>query len=262
MNPTIRPPLAHRVDGDGPPLVLLNGGLMSIGAWQPIVPALTAHHRVVRCDFRGQLLSPGPYAESFDEHARDVVELLDDLGIERAHVAGVSFGAEVAMMLAASYPERVERLTVITATERTTDAMRADARDGRQIAERVAAGEGDGKELFRRILTATWSDWWLAQQPAGFMEQRLNQVAMLPPSFFAGAASILALLDTLDLTPHLGRITAPALVIGGEHDRVFPPEHSRAIAAAIPNARLVIEPNTGHGLLFECGGRVVELLLR
>ena len=73
-------------------------------------------------------------------------------------------------------------------------------------------------------------------------------------------AAILALLDTLDLTPLLGGITAPSLVIGGEHDRVFPPEHSRVIADAIPNARLVIVPNTGHGLLFECGEQVIELI--
>jgi len=85
-------------------------------------------------------------------------------------------------------------------------------------------------------------------------------VALLPPAFFAGAAAILSLLDSLDLTPQLGNITAQTVVIGGEHDRVFPPEHSRAIADAIPNARLVIVPDTGHGLLFECAERVIELL--
>jgi pimeloyl-ACP methyl ester carboxylesterase len=253
--------LTHRVDGDGPPLILLNGGLMSIGAWQPIVPALAARYRVIRCDFRGQLLTPGPYAEAWEEHARDVIEVFDHLGVERAHVAGVSYGAEVAMFVAALFPERVGRLTVITATDRVVDWMGENAREGERIAKRAAAGEGGGEELFRNVLEATWSDWWLAKQAPDFMEQRLRQVALLPPAFFAGAAAILSILDTLDLTPLLGRITAPALVIGGEHDRVFPPEHSRAIAAGIPNARLVIMPNTGHGLLFECGEQVVELLL-
>lgn len=252
--------LTHKVDGDGPPLILLNGGLMSIGSWQQMMPGLAPHFRVIRCDFRGQLLTPGPYAESWEEHAADVIELLDHLGVERARVAGVSYGAEVAMFLAALYPDRVERLTVITATERTVDWMRENAREGKRIAERAAAGGGGGEELFRNVLDATWSESWLAKQPPDFMEQRLRQVALLPPSFFAGAAAVLGILDTLDLTPFLGRITAPTTVIGGEHDRVFPPEHSRAIAAAIPNARLVIVPGTGHGLLFECGEQVVELL--
>lgn len=250
--------LTHRVDGDGPPLVLLNGGLMSIGAWQAYMPALTARFRVIRCDFRGQLLTPGPFAQSWEEHAQDVVEMLEHLSIERAHIAGASFGAEVAMMMAARYPERVERLTIITATERTNETMRNDAREGVRMAERAAAG-GGGEELFRSVMEATWSEAWLAKQP-DFIEQRLRQVAMLPPAYYAGAAAIVGLLESLDLTPELGKIKAPALVIGGEHDRIFPPEHSRAIAALIPNARLVILPDTGHGLLFECVDEVVKLL--
>jgi len=253
--------LTHRVDGEGAPLVLLNGGLMSMAAWQPVMPGLIARNRVIRCDFRGQLLTPGPYAQSWEEHARDVVELLDHLDIEKAHVAGASFGGEVAMFLAALNPARVERLTIITAAEKTTESMRNDAREGQQIAERAAAGEACGPELFRAILDATWSERWLAKQPPDFMEQRLKQVAMLPASFYAGAAAILGLLENLDLTSHLGSITAPALVIAGEHDRVFPVEHSRAIAAAIPDARLVIVPETGHGLVFECPEEVVKLML-
>jgi len=252
--------LTHRVDGDGAPLLLLNGGLMSIGAWQAFMPALTPRYRVIRCDFRGQLLTAGPFPESWEEHASDLVEVLDHLHIDRAHVAGASFGAEVAMVLAAKHPERVERLTIITATERTTEKMRSDAREGVRIAERAAAGGGGGEELFRSVLEATWSEWWLATQPGDFIEQRLRQVALLPPAYFAGAAAILRLLETLDLTAALKEIAAPTLVIGGEHDRVFPPEHSRAIAEAIPNARLVIVPNTGHGLIFERAGEVVKLL--
>ena len=52
--------LTHRIDGDGPPLLLLNGGLMSIAVWQPFADALSSTRRVIRCDFRGQLLTPGP----------------------------------------------------------------------------------------------------------------------------------------------------------------------------------------------------------
>jgi pimeloyl-ACP methyl ester carboxylesterase len=247
--------LTHRVDGDGPPLLLLNGGLMSIGTWQPYVAPLAARHRVIRCDFRGQLLTPGPFATSFEEHAGDVVELLDALEVERAHVAGVSFGAEVAMLLAALHPERVARLTVISATDFTTEAMRAEAAEGRVLAER------DPAQLFRQVAKKTWSAAWLAAQPPDFIEQRARLMAALPPPFFAGAASILALLETLDLRPHLGKIAAPTLVVCGANDEVFPPEHSRAIAAAIPNARLEIVEGTGHGLLFECGERVVGWLL-
>jgi pimeloyl-ACP methyl ester carboxylesterase len=252
--------LTNRVDGDGPPLLLLNGGMMSISAWQPLLEPLTKRYRVIRCDFRGQLLTPGPFPLTMEEHARDLVELLDELRVERVHVAGVSFGALVGMLLAALHPERVDRLTVMAATDYTEQWMRDDAAASRLIAEGAAAGSGDGGELLRRISGATWSDWWLAQQPPDFLETRMRLVGAQPPAYFEGAAAILRLLETLDLRPYLGRITAPTLVLGGEHDRMFPVEHTRAIAAAIPGARMEIIAGTGHGLLIERAGRVLELL--
>lgn len=258
-----QPPLAHRIDGDGPPLLLLNGGFMSIGAWEPFIPKLAARHRVIRCDFRGQLLSPGPYPHTLDEHASDALALLDHLGIERAHVAGASFGGEVAIKLAAIAPERVGMLTVITATDKTTEAMRLDAREARELAEEAAAGNrSSGERMFLRVLGDTWSPAWLTQQPADYIESRARLLSMMPPAYFQGAAELLRILETLDLTADLRRITATALVVGGEEDRIFPPEHSAAIAEGIANAELEIISGTGHGLLLERGDRVVELLNR
>jgi len=252
--------LTHRVDGSGPPLVLLNGGFMSIGAWQPLLPTLTERYRIVRCDLRGQLLTPGPYATSWEDHASDVVALLDELQIDRAELAGTSFGAEVAMFVAAMHPERVARLIVTAATDYTTPAMRDDAREMRQLAEDIAAGRQEGAALFRRVFDATWSAEWVARQPDGFLEARMRLLVAQPPSYFEGAASLLALLESLDLRPYLARITAPALVIGGANDRTFPIAHSHAIAAAIPGARLEILADTGHGLIIERAERVVELI--
>jgi 3-oxoadipate enol-lactonase len=256
-----RPLLTHRVDGDGPPLILLNGGMMSIAAWDPFAIPLARHARVVRCDFRGQLLSGGPFPKSLEEHSRDVVDLLDALSIESAHWIGVSFGAEVAMAGAAQHPDRVRQLTIISATERTDAKMREDAAIGRGLAERAATGSAqDGAELFRRIASTTWSEEWLARQPADFIQSRAQKMGSMPAAFFSGAAAILTLLEDLDLTPVLGQITAPTLVIGGSGDALFPPEHSRAIAAAIPGARLEIIEGGSHGLIFEKYDRVLELL--
>ena len=234
---------------------------MSVGAWDPFVPPLAATHRVIRCDFRGQLLTPGPYANSFHDHADDVVALLDHLGIESADVAGVSFGGEVALTLAAMAPGRVERLTVITSTECTDARMRRDAREARELAEQAARGDKEAAEkMFRSVLSDTWSESWLSTQAADFIEARAKQLSLLPPAFFAGSATLLRLLETLDLRHDLPRITARTVVVGGAEDRIFPPEHSRAIAQAIPNAELKIVPGVGHGLLFERPEAVIDVL--
>ena len=117
--------ITHRVTGnpDGPPVFLLNGGLMSMAAWEKIAVALEDAYRVVRCDFRGQLFAPGGPEPRLEPHAEDLVALLDSLGIEKIHAAGTSFGALVALRLASLHPERVASVIAITATEKITPEL-------------------------------------------------------------------------------------------------------------------------------------------
>ena len=259
--------LTHRIDGDGPPLLLLNGGMMSIAAWDPIAALLAARCRVVRCDLRGQLLSPfdehdtdaGSYA--LERHAADVVALLAHLGIERVHLAGASFGAEVAMIVAADHPAKVASLSVMTATDRLTPKMRAAGRALAMQARAAADGSVSGGAVFRALAPGAFSEQWLAAQPAGFVEIRARLFDSLPPAFFSGIASIMQALLDLDLDARLPRIEAPTLVIGAALDRTFPPERSRAIAEAIPGARLAMLDECGHAAVVEDPARIVALLL-
>ncbi len=254
--------LTHRIDGDGPPLILLNGGLMSIGSWDAIVARIVDRFRIIRCDFRGQHLTPGPFPATLEEHARDVVDLLDHLGIDRTHLLGTSFGAEVAIAIAALKPERVMSLIAATAVDRSTAAMSADARMLRETAEAAATSGRDGGELFRRMAPTTFSRSWLEKQSPEFLETRARQVGAMPAEFFAGGAAILGIVETFDMTPYFGRITAPTLVIAAEHDELFPIEHSRAIAGGIRGARLEIVRDSGHAAVIEQGARVAELVVQ
>jgi 3-oxoadipate enol-lactonase len=105
--------IAYELAGEGPPLVFLNGVMMTVQSWVFQRRALAGRFRCVLHDFRGQLLSPGRVAH-MSEHVDDLAALLDHLGIESAHVAGTSYGGEVGMMFAAAHPERVRSLAVIT----------------------------------------------------------------------------------------------------------------------------------------------------
>lgn len=256
---------------------------MSIPAWEPIAAplargvlpseveaspkvgdpstALGMTRTVIRCDFRGQFqsLTDTPPA-TLEEHARDLVALLDHLGIPRVHVAGTSFGGFVGMVLAAIAPERVERLTVITAAEKTNEAQRASARFGHDYALQVAAGQADGTLLFRNVLESSFSEKWLRTRPADEIERRSSRAPLLPPAFYLGAAAIIGVLRDLDLTGLLPKIQAPTLVIAADQDRVFPVPHSEAIAEMVPDARLVVLEQCGHAAVVEQPERIVELL--
>src|ERR1051325_3367735 len=133
--------LAHQVDPEGEePLLFLNGGMMSIAAWQPIAAPLRAvraqsggqRYRIVGCDFRGQLRSPGVAHETLRAHAEDVAALLRHLGLGPVHVVGASFGALVGVELAAAHPDLVRSLVAATAAIRADAAM--DAGTHRMIA--------------------------------------------------------------------------------------------------------------------------------
>jgi len=251
--------LTHVVNGDGPPLLLLNGGLMSYAAWEPLATVIARSCRVVRCDFRGQLMSPGEVPSTFAGHADDLLRMMDALEIESAHVAGASFGALAGITLAARAPHRVRSLVAITATDRMTPEMEAGSTLMREACRAALAG-GDGGRVLDLINPATWSPEFLAAQSA-VLAARRQAVARLPQAWFTGLERLLTSMDGLDLRPLLPHITCPTLIVAGEKDVTFPVQHSRELAARIPRARLVVVPGGYHGLVMEHAPRVIELLV-
>jgi len=261
MRPTLAPAvLTHRVDGAGTPLLLLNGGLMSFTVWEPVAASLAARHRVIRCDFRGQLLSPGEPPATLEGHARDVLALLDQLRVDRVHVAGTSFGAFVGVTLAASRPERVASLALVAATDRVERGSGEDKLGAAlRRACRVAAEGADGGQLLDLLARQTYSPEWLTARSEILLLRR-QQMASLPPSWFRGVERFLDALDGLDLRPELARVRCPALVLGAELDRTFPLECSRALARSLSGATLEIVAGAGHAVVVEAPDRVAQIL--
>jgi pimeloyl-ACP methyl ester carboxylesterase len=256
----VAPPLiAHRLAGTGEPLLLLNGGFMSMAAWDPIATRLERRFRVLRCDFRGQLLSPGPPPATLAGHLEEVVALLDHVGTLAVHVVGASFGAMVGLLLAARHPGRVRSLVAITAADRVPEDQREPARLLREACRAAARGD-DGGRVFDLIVPGTFSDAYVEANREALAERR-RQVAALPAWWFEGAAGLLGALEALDLRGELPNIRARTLVLAAEGDRTFPPACSRSVAEGVAGARLTVLPGSGHALVAERPAEVVEQLL-
>ncbi|MDX1631465.1 MAG: alpha/beta fold hydrolase, partial [Thermoanaerobaculia bacterium] len=178
------PILTHRVDGPphGDPLMLLNGGFMTMASWEPCAAPLAEVLRVLRCDFRGQLLTPGPAHQELGPNADDVVALLDHLGLDSVHLLGTSFGGEIGLLLAARYPERVRSLIVVAVSDYTTEAMTRGARKLRRIVEEILA-DGDRGRFHDVLVEEVYSREHVEENRATLAERR-EQIASLPESWF------------------------------------------------------------------------------
>ena len=229
----------HAVE-DGPadaPVVLLAGSLgSSLEMWDPQVAALSARFRVVRYDARGHGRSPvppGPYV--IDDLVDDAVALLDRLGVERAHVVGLSLGGMTAMRLAAREPDRVDRIALLC-----TSAKFASPEPW---AERARTVRAQGTAAIADAVVARWFTDRLREQSPALVERMRDMVASTPAE---GYASCCAAIETMDLRADLGRISAPVLAIAGADDPATPPEHLAAIVDAVPGARLLVLPQAAH----------------
>jgi 3-oxoadipate enol-lactonase len=244
----------HVVEGpsDGSTVVLAGSLGSTLAMWEPQVPALTAAgYRVVRYDARGHGASPvppGPY--SMDDLADDAVELLDLLGVERAHFVGLSVGGMAGLRLAARNPERVDRLAVMCTSAYTTPKG--------AFAERAALVSAEGTA---GIAPTVVGRWFTENFKAAHPDDLAAFIATLSASPREGYVATCLAIEGMDLRADLTSITAPTLVIGGADDQSIPPPHQEAIAAAIPGARLVILEHAAHLASFERADEVNALLL-
>lgn len=228
----------HVVTGvaDAPVVVLSNSLGSTRAMWDAQVESLAAHFRVVRYDTRGHGDSPvpdGPY--TLDDLADDLVALLDRLDVSRAHLVGLSLGGMTAMRLAARNPERVDRLVVLCTGARLEPAS--------AWTDRAATVRADGTIAVAPAVVERWfTPGFLASNPA-IRRECEQMVAQTPAEGYAACCEAIA---TMDLRADLPLIAAPTLAVAGADDPATPEPMLAAIAAAVPNGRLLVVPDAAH----------------
>lgn len=228
--------MAYRIDGDvdNPALVLSNSIGTTLRMWDRQIESLSKRFCVVRYDFRGHGASDIPVgAYSLDRLGRDVVELIDALGIERTHFLGLSLGGFVGQWLGVHAPERIERLILSNTSPYLGPASRFD--------ERIAAvlRAPDMLETAEIFL----SNWFPAHMLAAKEPVVEEFRSMLRATDRHGLAGLYAALRDTDLRRIIALISPPTLVIAGQYDTVTAASHSELIAATVPGAKLVTLPS-------------------
>jgi pimeloyl-ACP methyl ester carboxylesterase len=251
---------AHRPENGrqtGQPVVFVHGLSGSWPNWLEQLPVLAAEHRVITLDLPGFGHSPMPAEQiSISGYARLLDRLLDTLGIDAAAVVGNSMGGFIGAELAIAFPQRVERLVLVSAagisTYENRGAMRAVP-----VLRRA-----------ERILTA-YTAWMASKSDAVARRPRLRDATLnvvtrhpsrLPAALAAeqlrgsGKPGFMQALEAnlnYDFRERLGEIACPTLIVWGEQDRLITARDAAVFEELIPDSRVVVYADTGHLSMLE-----------
>jgi pimeloyl-ACP methyl ester carboxylesterase len=213
----------YAVYGEGPPVLLIHGGLGNADIWGFQVPALALDHMVIVADSRGHgrsTRSNKPF--SYALMADDYLALLDFLKIDKAALVGWSDGGIIGLDIAIRHPERLSRLFAFAANytpeggKDVSNSPTFNAYIARARQDYVALSPTpDGFDAFLKDISPMW-----AVEPRYSKEQ-------------------------------LRSITVPTVIFDGDHDEAIKPQHTREMAALIPGARLVIMKDASHFAMWQ-----------
>jgi len=225
-------PIYYETHGSGRPLLLLHGGGDSFEySFARVLPALSAHHRVIAIEQTGHGHSPdAPGALSYAGMTDDTSELLSMLKTGPVDLVGWSDGAIIALMLAARHPAQVRRV-VASGANYSPDGLFPEA-----LAQLQQAAAVDAYNAAERAEALRLNPGGEAQMLS--VGAKLEQLWLHSP-------------DASELSPAiLATIARPVLVMAGDHDEIRI-EHTLEIFRALPQAALLIVPDSGHNVFNE-----------
>jgi abhydrolase domain-containing protein 6 len=219
----------HRVERgarDAEPLLFIHGWGVSSAAFGEFLDRLAEHYRVIAPDLPGFGRSPAAGAVSYEAYADVLAGVLDDLGIARAHVAGLSMGGGIALTLAARHPQRVRALVLMAPAGRPEVSLpRLACNRILEAAEQaLSPAHAHGRALVARTFAAN-----LLRHPASLL-------------------ATMRMVATCNILEEARRITAPTLLLWGARDRTISPRLAPRFVECLPGATLHVMADSFHEL--------------
>jgi pimeloyl-ACP methyl ester carboxylesterase len=240
--------VAYERAGDGPPVVLLHGGLSDSREWRRQIDGLRDEYTVVAWDAPGCGRSSDP-PESFrmPDYADSLASLIESCSLSPSHLVGLSFGGTLALELYRRHRELVRTLTLVSAYAGWAGSLPADV-----VAERLD-GIMRELELPGEQVAERWIPDLLTEHAPPDVVKEL--VAIISDVRASGVRPMAWAMAESDLTAILGEIEVPTLLLYGEEDRRSPIELAEALAAGIPGSTLTVITEAGHQCNIEASDR-------
>ena len=230
--------LDHRLHGpEGAPVVVLSNSLGTTQElWERQLPALAEDFRILTYDHPGHGSSPLPELPcTVESLAHALLALLDELGVERVSLCGVSLGGMVGMALALAAPERVERV-VLTCTSAYLGPPEG-------WTERARIVRTEGMEAIADIVVGRWFTPALAREEPETVVRFRAMLTATPPEGYARCCEAVG---SWDARERISAIAVPVLVVAGEDDPATPVAHAELIASRVAGSRLVVLEGAAH----------------
>ena len=227
-----------------PVLVLNNGIIMNAAtSWVYQTKALSAHYRLLQYDCRGQGQSDHPQSQySMELHADDLAALADALGIEEAHIAGISYGGEVAQAFVLKYPEKVQSLILMDTVSEIGPELRTVV-EGWVDALRTR----DALAFFNSTVPWNFSPEFIANNPT-LLEDARKRYALLD---FPAIIRLCEAFFAVNFTERLGEIKVPTCIMVGQLDVLKGPRYAEILRQAIHHAEYHTLQGSGHASCWE-----------
>lgn len=237
-----------------PVLVLNNGIIMNAASsWVFQTKALSENYRVLQYDCRGQGQSAHPESPyAMELHADDLAALLDVLQIDTAHIAGISYGGEVAQAFALKYPERTKSLILMDTVSEVGPAL------GMVIQSWVdALRREDALAFFHASVPWNFSPEWIAANP-GLLENAKERYKSLD---FGSVIRLCNAFFDVNFTDRLSEIKAPTCIMAGTEDLIKGPRYAKILKQGIPHAEHHLIEGAGHASCWEKPAEFNQIVL-
>jgi 3-oxoadipate enol-lactonase / 4-carboxymuconolactone decarboxylase len=236
---------------DAPPLLFSNSLGTSLEMWDEVIRGMAPYYRCIRYDTRGHGRSEAVASSaSIHDLAADAAGLLGALGIESAHIAGLSIGGMTAQALAVSYPSKVRTLSLLATSAYMPPASLWE--------ERIRAVRAEGTAPLAAATMERWFTPGFRERSPEKVERVKARLLTIPAEGYAVCCGAIA---QMDLREPIRGIKNPTLIIAGADDPATTPAMAEDIKARIPHAELTILSPAAHLLAVERPEAVISHLL-
>lgn len=237
----------YEVYGEGEPLVILNGIMMSTGSWSEFIDIFSSKNKLVLVDFIDQGQSDKVEEQySQDLHVEILSQLFNKLNLGKVHLLGISYGGEVAQRFAIKYEEQLLSLILANTTSYTNEMLK-DIGEGWIY----AAKSYDGSIFFKTTMPYIYSPEFYEKNIQWLKEREKSFSTTLTPEWYEGFIRLVRSAEDFNLTEELYKIKTPTLIIGSEYDATTPLRYQEELQNNILDSKLVVIKGSGHASMYE-----------